>query len=103
MLIFREFFKRQSDQNVHQNALSCTKLKKISRELAYTPEPPSIYVHATIINLYFYMKIVIFYRRLFQNTHQNASIVKRFQTFLLEKYPTASVYLYKKWHFLIFC
>ena len=48
------------------------------------------------------MKIVIFYSRLFQNTHQNASIVKRFQTFLHKNYPIASVYLYKKWYFLKF-
>ena len=42
------------------------------------------------------MKIVIFYSRLFQNTHQNTSIVKRFQTFLHNNYPIASVYLYKQ-------
>ena len=41
------------------------------------------------------MKIIIIYLRLFQNTHQNASIVKRFQTFLHKNYPIASVYLYK--------
>ena len=46
--------------------------------------------------MYFYMKIVIFYSRLFQNIHQNASIVKRFQTFLHENYTIASVYLYKQ-------
>ena len=34
-----------------------------------------------------------FYSRLFQNTHQNASIVKCFQKFLRENYPTASVYV----------
>ena len=39
---------------------------------------------------------------LFQNTHQNASIVKGFQTFLHENYPIASVYLCKKWYFLKF-
>ena len=54
--------------------------------------------------MYFYMVIeVIFYSKLFQNTHQSASIVKRFQQFLHEKfenYPIASVYLYKKLHFL---
>ena len=52
--------------------------------------------------MYFYKEIVIFYSRLFENTHQNASIVERFQTFLHEKYHIASVYLYKKWYFLKF-
>ena len=46
------------------------------------------------------MKIVILYSRLVQKIHQNASIVNRFQTFLHENYPIASVYLYKKWYFL---
>ena len=41
MLVFREFFKTQSDQNVCQNTPNCT---KFLRELAYAPEPPSIYV-----------------------------------------------------------
>ena len=58
MLIFREFFKTHSDQNIHQNA----------------PHFPnflggaSIYMHqhmrATIFNMYFCMKIAIFYSRL---------------------------------------
>ena len=30
------------------------------------------YIRATIINMYFYLKIIIFYSRLFQNTQQNA-------------------------------
>ena len=46
MLIFREFSKTQSDQNIHQNAPKRTKLhhifKMFSGELAYAPEPPSI-------------------------------------------------------------
>ena len=100
MSIFREFFKTQSDQNIHQNALNCTKSLKFLGELAYFPE--QLNIRATIINMYFYMKIVIFYLRLFQNTHQNATIVKRFQTFLYKNYPIASVYLYKKWYFLNF-
>ena len=54
-----------------------------------------IYVQRTIINMYFYMIIVLFYSRLLQYTHQNASIVKRFQIFLHENYLIASVYLYK--------
>ena len=98
MSFFREFFNTQSDQNIHQNALNCTKFKKFLGELA----PPSI-IRATIINMHFYMKIAIFYSKLFQNTHQRASIVKRFQQFLHEKFencPIASVYLYKKLHFL---
>ena len=45
MLIFRGFFKAQSDQNTHQNALNCT---KYSRELAYAPEPSTIYVQLCI-------------------------------------------------------
>ena len=51
MSIFREFFKTQSDQNILQNALNCTKLHQTAPnfqnflgELAYAPEPPSIYV-----------------------------------------------------------
>ena len=32
MLIIREFFNTQSDQNIHQNALNCTQFSKISRE-----------------------------------------------------------------------
>ena len=45
MLIFKEFFKTQSDQNRHQNALNCTKFSKnFLGKLAYAPEPPSIHV-----------------------------------------------------------
>ena len=45
MLIFKEFFKTQSDPNIHQNAPNCTTfLKKISGQLAYAPELPSICV-----------------------------------------------------------
>ena len=46
MLIVREFFKTQSDQNIHQNAPNCTKFsKKIRGASIYAgPEPPSIYV-----------------------------------------------------------
>ena len=47
MLIFREFFNTQSDQNILQNAPN-TKLhhiiKMFSGELAYAPELPSICV-----------------------------------------------------------
>ena len=82
MLIFKEFFKTQSDQNIYQNApINCTIFSKFSQVSSiYAPEPPSIC--ATIINMYFYLKIVIFYSRLFQNTQQTASVVKRFQTYL---------------------
>ena len=38
MSIFREFFKTQSDQHIHQNALNGTKFLKFLRELAYSPE-----------------------------------------------------------------
>ena len=41
MLMFREFFKTQSDQNIYQNAPIA---QNFLRELAYAPEPPSIYV-----------------------------------------------------------
>ena len=44
MLIFREFFKTQSDQNIYQNAPNCPNILNFLRELAYAPEPPSIYV-----------------------------------------------------------
>ena len=45
MLIFREFFNTQSDQNILQNTPNCTTFSKIfSGELAYAPELPSICV-----------------------------------------------------------
>ena len=44
MLIFREFFKTQSDQNIYQNAPNCTKFFNLFQELVYAPEPLSIYV-----------------------------------------------------------
>ena len=87
MLLFGEFFKTQSDQNIHQNA------PNFSRGSYHMPLNPLEYMHANIINMYFYMKIAIFYSRLFQNTHQNASIVNVFKKFLHENYPIASVYL----------
>ena len=46
MLIFRELFKIQSDENIYQNA-PCKLHKNFQNfltELAYAPEPPSIYV-----------------------------------------------------------
>ena len=39
------------------------------------------------------MKIAILFSKFFQNKHQNASIVKRFQKCHHRKYPIASVYL----------
>ena len=44
MLIFREFFKTQSDQNVYQDAPNCTKFLKFSQGASICPEPPSIYL-----------------------------------------------------------
>ena len=44
MLIFREFFNTQSDQNILQNSPNCTTFPKFPRELAYAPELPSICV-----------------------------------------------------------
>ena len=44
MLIFKEFFKTQSDQNIYQNVQTAPKFQNFLRELAYAPEPPSIYV-----------------------------------------------------------
>ena len=46
MLIFSEFFKTQSDQNIHQNAPNCNTFSKFSHsmQLAYAPELPSICV-----------------------------------------------------------
>ena len=41
MLIFREFFKTQSNQNIYKDAPN---FQNLLRELAYAPEPPSIYV-----------------------------------------------------------
>ena len=39
------------------------------------------------------MKIAIFYSRLFQNTHQNASIINVFKKNFHENCPIANVYL----------
>ena len=44
MFIFREFYKAQSDQNIHQNALNCTKSLKFLGELAYSPEQLNLLV-----------------------------------------------------------
>ena len=45
MLIFREFFKTQSDQNIYQNAPNCTKfLFFFHGAIVYALEPLSIYV-----------------------------------------------------------
>ena len=45
LLIFREFFKTQSDQNIYQDAPTCTKCSKFSQGASiYAPEPPRIYV-----------------------------------------------------------
>ena len=38
MLIFREFFKTQSDENIHLNSPNCTIFSKFSM-VAYAPEP----------------------------------------------------------------
>ena len=52
MIIFNEFFKTQSDQNIHQNALNSTKLLQtvpnfqfFLGEPAYAHEPPRIYMY----------------------------------------------------------
>ena len=50
-------------------------------------------MHADIINMYFCMKIAIFYSKLVQNTHQNASIVNVFQKFFTRITPITSAYL----------
>ena len=45
MLIFREFFKTQFDQNIPEHIKLHKTFKIFSGiELAYAPEPPSIYV-----------------------------------------------------------
>ena len=75
MLIFREFFNTQSDQNIIQNSPNCTTFSKFSQGSYHMPLNSPAYMRATIINMYFYMEIAIFYSRLFQNTYQNASII----------------------------
>ena len=37
MLIFRELFKTQSDQNIYQNAPSCTEILKFSKGASICP------------------------------------------------------------------
>ena len=100
MLLFREFFKTQS---VKKYTPKRTKqhhiFKFFSGELAYVPELSITYMHATMINMFFCMKTVVFYSRFFQNTHQNASIVNVFKNFFYDNYPVASVYL--KYFFFI--
>ena len=65
-------------------------------------------MRAIIINVFFYMKITIFYLRLFQNTQQNASIINVFKKFLHEKLAHSKrvskilIFLYKKLQFLKF-
>ena len=54
MLIFREFFKTQSDQNIHQNAPNCTTFSNFHRAASICPWTPRN-LRATIINMYFYM------------------------------------------------
>ena len=63
MLIFREFSKTQSDQNIHQNAPNCTTFQNFLRacihvkyritlhnsSLVYAPELPSICVQLKLI------------------------------------------------------
>ena len=59
-------------------------------ELAYAPDPPKICMQ---LYVFLHENIAILYSRFFQNTHQNASIVKCFQKFRHENYPMASVYI----------
>ena len=72
MLPFREFIKTQSDKKYTPKRTKLHHIfKKFSGKLAYAPKPPSIYMHAPIINMYLCMKVAIFYSRLFlQNRHQ---------------------------------
>ena len=45
MLIFREFFKTQSDQNIYTRTdQTAPNFRNFLKELLYAPEPPSIYV-----------------------------------------------------------
>ena len=37
MLIFMEFFKTQSDQNIYQNARNCTRFSKFSHGASICP------------------------------------------------------------------
>ena len=87
MLIFRKFSKTYSDQNIHQKALTAPHFPNFLVELAYAPETPS----TTIINMYFCMKIAIFYSRLFQNLHRNVPIVNVFKKFLHKNYPKVCI------------
>ena len=48
MLIFGEFFKTKSDQNIHQTA---PYFQKFFGELAYALEPPSICVQLKLIDI----------------------------------------------------
>ena len=45
MLIFMEFLKTQCDQNIHQNALNCTKFSKFSRGASIMPLDLLVYMY----------------------------------------------------------
>ena len=77
MLIFGNFFKTQSDQNIPQNAQNAPSfLKKIWGASIYplTALAYACNTHATRMPnfnqyYYFYMKIAILFSRIFHNTH----------------------------------
>ena len=63
-----------------------------------------INVYIIIINMYFCMKIAIFYSRLFQNSYKNVSIVNMFLKNFFTRSTTYSkrvseifIFLDKKW------
>ena len=74
MLIFGEFLNTQSDQNIFKTHQTAPHFQNFLRGASICPWTPQ-HMRATIISMYFYMKIAIFYSRLFQNTYQNASII----------------------------
>ena len=85
MLIYGKFFKTQSDQKYTPKRTNLHHIIKNFLAELHTPlNPPSIHMRATIIDMYFYMKIAIFCSILFQDTHQNAPIIQCFQNFLHE-------------------
>ena len=73
MLIFREFFKTQSDQNYTPKRTKLHLFSKISR-VAYAFELLK-HICVQLYYNYFYMKITILLSKLFQNIHQNENVL----------------------------
>ena len=91
MLIFREFFNTQSDQNILQNEPNCTTFSKFLRGASIM----SLNSPAYACNYNFYMKIIIFLFKIISKYIPKRINYKFFKKFLYENnyYPITIVYL----------